>query len=97
MQRIPLKRIHFRIEIERLPVLTLYATYIVAILCLSFVGWYTYRNVYIPYMSDVIPEELLTQKQDKLNVKDFNDVRAKLEAKQKGSPSTTIIDPFQAR
>jgi len=97
MQKLTLKRIHFRIEIERLPSLTLYASYILAVLCLFFAGWYTYRNVYIPYTNDVIPEELLTQKQDKLNVKDFNDVRAKLEVKQKGSPSTTTIDPFQAR
>jgi hypothetical protein len=97
MQRLTLKGIHFRIEIERLPSLTLYASYILAMLCLCFAGWYTYRNVYVPYLSDVIPEELLTQKQDRLNVKDFNDVRAKLEAKQKGNPSITLIDPFRVR
>lgn len=95
MPKLSLKKIHFHIDIERVPTLTLYAALGLAIACLLGAAWFSYRNVYVPYMNNTIPEEKLNQKQDKLNVKGFNDVRAKLEAKQKGTPNAAAVDPFQ--
>ncbi|MEK7518860.1 MAG: hypothetical protein AAB549_02970 [Patescibacteria group bacterium] len=95
MQKISLKKIHFHIDIERVPTLTLYAALSCTIVFLLGAAWFSYRNVYVPYMNNTIPEEKLDQKQDKLNVKDFSDVRAKLEAKQKSTPNAAAVDPFQ--
>lgn len=97
MPKLSLKKIHLHLDIERLPTLTLYAALGISLVCLLGAAWFTYRNVFVPYLNDTIPEEKLTQKQDKLNLKDFEDVRTKLEAKQKGAPSTITVDPFQAR
>lgn len=95
MQNLTLKNLRIHIDIERLPTLTLYVALGLTIACLLGAAWFTYRNVYLPYVNSTIPEEKLTQKQDKLNVTDFNDVRAKLNAKQEGTPAPTNVDPFR--
>lgn len=97
MKKISLKGLHFHLDIERVPTVTLYAALGLAVLCLLGAGWFTYKRVYVPYMNDTIPEEKLTQKQDKLNVRDFDAVSAKLELKQKVSPTAGTVDPFTAR
>jgi len=97
MQKLTIKKIKLHIDIERIPTITLYASLTIAIICLLGAAWFTYNNVYQPYMNNTIPEEKLTQKQDKLNVKDFDLVRTKLEAKQKELPNTVAIDPLKVR
>ncbi len=97
MPKLTLNRFHIHVDIDRLPSMTLYIAYGIATLCLLAAGWFTYRNIYIPYMNTTIPEDKLTQKRDKLNVKEFEEVRSKLEAKQQGNPSKVTVDPFQTR
>lgn len=96
MQKLSLQKFHIRIDIERLPTLTLYVALGLAVLCLAGAALFTYQHVYVPYTSSTVPEEKLTQKQDKLNVKDFEAVRAALDAKQRDVPTVTV-DPFQVR
>lgn len=97
MPKLSLKKIRLHVEIERVPSLTLYAAIGIAAACLVATAWFTYRNVYVPYTNNIVPEEKLTQKQDKLNVTGFDEVRAKLNTKQEATPSATTVDPFQDR
>jgi hypothetical protein len=97
MQKLSLQNFHFRINIERLPTLSLYTSIGLTVVCLAGAILFTYKHVYVPYTSTNVPEEKLTQKQDKLNVKDFDAVRAALDAKQQGNPSAISVDPFQVR
>lgn len=97
MQKLSLAKFRLHLDIERLPTVALYATLAIATLCLLGAGWFTYRKVYVPYVDDTVPEEKLTQKQDKLNVKDFDDASAKLEQKQKVPSPAVTIDPFATR
>lgn len=92
MQKISLKKIHFHLDIERLPTLTLYVALGLTVICLVGAAFFTYRNVYVPYRNSTVPEEKLTQKQDKLNLKDFEAVRAALNSKQQLAPGTANVD-----
>lgn len=95
MQKLDLKKIRIHLDIERLPTLTLYASLGIAAICLLGSAWFTYKNVYIPYTNNTVPEEKLNQKQDKLNIKDFDNVRVKLDAKQKSPSNPITLDPFR--
>lgn len=90
-----LQHIHVQVNIERIPSLSVYTAFTLAVLCLLAAGWFTYLKVYVPYVREEIPEEKFTQKQDKLNVKDFEDVRTKLKGKQEAVSGNAVVDPFQ--
>ena len=97
MPNLSVKKFSYHLNVERRPTLTLYVALGIALVSLAGAAFFTYQKVYVPYTNSTVPEEKLTQKQDKLNLKDFETVRAALDAKQQGNPETVTINPFQPR
>ena len=76
-------------------------TNIVAWVAIGFSGlmavllvWYSLAQWYRPLQDTSIPEDKLTQKREQIRLKDFDDARSTLEAKQKATNDTTL-NPFE--
>lgn len=79
-------------NISAVPLVAGIACAVIGVVGLAGLAWYTYTKIYTPYIVDTVPEERITQKQEKLNVKDFEAVSKQFEDKQR--ERTAAENPF---
>ncbi len=87
LNRILKKRPRKHFDVGMVPTLASFAAAAILLLGIAGIAWFAYANVYTPYTVDTIPEDRITQKQEKLNVVDFETVSSQLQAKQEDRPA----------
>lgn len=85
------KSLHF--NFGKLPLIAGIICAIIVVIGLAGIAWFSYTKVYTPYIVTTVPEDKIKQKQEKLNVKDFETVSTKLQEKQK--ERTAAENPFR--
>ncbi len=94
MKKLSLHLPHLHLSLNRLTKLVTWVLLGFSVVMLAAVAWFSLSQWYQPLQDRSIPEEKLTQKREQLRVKDFDDARTKLEAKQK--PTDRLVEqPFK--
>ncbi len=86
------KKRHLQLNMSAVPLIAGITCAIIGVIGLAGLGWFGYTKIYTPYIVNTVPEERITQKQEKLNVKDFETVSKKFEEKQ--SERAAAENPF---
>lgn len=94
MQKVHLKLPHLHLTIQRLTRVVAWSLAGLVFVLVLTLGWFSYTAWYVPMHDETIPEDKLSQKREQLRVKDFEDARTQLEAKQKITGATTD-NPFE--
>lgn len=94
MKKIALHLPHLHLSLGRLTIYVSWGLIVFSAMMIAIVTWYSLEQWYRPLQETTVPEEKLTQKREQVRVKDFEDARTLLEAKQK--PTDTLVkNPFE--
>ena len=92
--KIKLKIPHFHLELTKLANITVLVVLVIVLGALTYLSLFSFNNWYKPITSNLVPEEKLQQKQEKLKLKEFQEVKNKLQEKKTNVSKIQIKSPF---